>query len=94
MLIARVRRENFWHGKGDCTKVVQRGKTPVLTGAFEWFGGLFHMVFNKTVENFYRKFIKCQASRDRSGRRIAGDGNSRARGVRSPSDSAASTNLC
>jgi hypothetical protein len=53
--------------RSDCTKLVQRAKTPVLTGAFEPLLRLFHTVFNKTVENFHQKFIEREYSRDASG---------------------------
>jgi hypothetical protein len=29
----------------------------VLASDFDYCDGLFHMVFNRTVENFYRKFM-------------------------------------
>jgi hypothetical protein len=60
-------RKNLFGEKIDCTKLVQRARTPVFTGRFESLRGLFHTVFNKTVENFYQNFMKRDAPRDKSG---------------------------
>ncbi len=56
---------------GACTEMVQRGVSPVLACDFELRGGLFHMVFNRTVENSHREMIGSGARCKKCGARIA-----------------------
>lgn len=43
----------------------------MLLRDFESLAGLFHIVFNRTVENFYRAFMLCEESSAECGARIA-----------------------
>ncbi len=43
----------------------------MLACDFELRGGLFHMVFNRTVENFHKEFIGSSACCKKCGARIA-----------------------
>lgn len=43
----------------------------MLPRDFESPAGFFHIVFNRTVENFYRAFMLCEESGDECGARIA-----------------------
>jgi hypothetical protein len=65
-----------------CTKLVQRGVSLILASDFEFSEGLFHTLFNRTVENFHRKFILSRAAQKNFGSRIArAAGRSRAVGI-------------
>jgi hypothetical protein len=54
------RLESFFTTPGvrifSCTFLVQFGVKPVFVGGFGNRDGLFHMVFNRTVENCHRPF--------------------------------------
>ncbi len=52
-----------------CTEFVQRGVSLVLASSFDLRAWLFHMVFNRTVENFYKPFT----IRDLSEQKVAGE---------------------
>lgn len=54
-----------------CTDMVQRGVSPMLACDFELRGGLFHMVFNRTVENFHPQLVRLGARMKKYGARIA-----------------------
>jgi hypothetical protein len=54
-----------------CPEFVQRGVSLVLPRDFESLAGLFHIVFNRTVENFYRAFMLREESSHECGAKIA-----------------------
>jgi hypothetical protein len=45
-------------GSQICPKLVQSGLSPTVSSIFESPPAFFHTVFNRTVENFYKVFIK------------------------------------
>src|ERR1700683_403519 len=63
-----------------CPELVQRGLTSTPAGDFESQSTLFHMNFNRTVENFHQTFNKIIVSCDGVARKLLWRRNVRDRG--------------
>jgi len=49
--------QKFFLVRSFAQQIVQRGLSPEISRNFDFSSALFHMVFNRTVENFHRPFI-------------------------------------